>query len=91
MEDYQAATDLIQDVDEEEENNRQRPYVIRERTDPLTFYNDFEFKDRFRLSKEKGRELLEQIQEHVEEEGTFHRVTGHMVGVLTFLYNACTQ
>ena len=65
--------------------------------------NDFELKDRFRLSKGKARELLEQIQEHVEEEsdrnqtlspslqllialrflatGTFHRVTGDMVGV----------
>ena len=43
MEDCQDAINFIRDADEEEENNRRRPYVVRERTDPLTFYNDFEF------------------------------------------------
>ena len=103
MEDYQDPINFIRDADEEEENNRRRPYVVRERTDPLTFYNDFEFKDRFRLSRAKVRKLLEQIQDQIEESsdrsqalspslqllialrflatGTFHRVTGDMVGV----------
>ena len=59
MEDYQDLLNFIHKADEqEEENNRRRPYIVRERTNPLTFYNDFEFKDRFRLSKGEVLALL---------------------------------
>lgn len=40
---------------------------MRERIDTLTYYNEYEFKDRFRLSKAKALELLEQIQDEIEE------------------------
>ena len=51
--------DLVRDANEEDRGNQRRPYVMRERTDPLVFYNDFEFLDRFRLTKAKVLELLE--------------------------------
>ena len=59
--------DLVRDANEEDRGNQRRPYVMRERTDPLVFYNDFEFLDRFRLTKAKVLELLEQIQDQIEE------------------------
>ena len=40
---------------------------MRERIDTLTYYNEYEFKDRFRLSKAKALGLLEQIQDEIEE------------------------
>ena len=38
---------------EEEDRVRSRPYTLRQRIDPMVFYEDEEFVERFRLSKER--------------------------------------
>ena len=65
--DYLEHLDLVQE-EEEVERVARRPYVLRDRLDPLTFYNDFEFRDRFRLSKDAVIELLADIQEDIRED-----------------------
>ena len=62
----QEIIEFIHEAAEKNECNRIRPYAMRERIDPLTYYNHYGFKDRFRLSKAKVLELLEQIQDEIK-------------------------
>ncbi|KAB0801261.1 hypothetical protein PPYR_05615 [Photinus pyralis] len=45
-----------------------RPYVVRQRPDHLQFWDDVDFINRFRLSKETVQELLVNIENIIQEE-----------------------
>ena len=51
---------MIQQPDDGQEGEAYE-YAMRQKTDPLTFYRDFEPKDDFCLSKAKANGLLERI------------------------------
>ena len=57
-EEFKDIINLIHEAGEEQEGETY-DYLMLERTDPLTFYNDIEFKDAFCLSK--ANKLLERL------------------------------
>ena len=62
-----------------------RPYRVRERKDPLSHYDDIEFKARFRLSKERVRQLVQLIEPDIKEESDANNALSPSMQVLLAL------
>lgn len=73
MEDVAVLDNLDEDIedlgyliDELDEIYPERDYILRSRIDHLTYWNDEEFFQRFRLSKQAVQFVLELIEDHLQ-------------------------
>ena len=62
-----------------------RPYRVRQRKDPLTLYDETEFVERFRLSKQRVRDLIEMIEPEIREESDLNNALSPSMQVLLTL------
>lgn len=59
---FSDSDDSIEDIEDFENILYRRPYTIRRRPDHMNFWDDEDFKIRFRLSKNTVNLLVNQIQ-----------------------------
>lgn len=60
-----AAEEIEERVEEEEAAVCRRPYTVRQRQDPMDFYDDDEFVQRFRLSKRTVAYVVTLIEDQI--------------------------